>query len=370
MNVLVVGAGKSGQSAREFLERLGHSVTVFDKHVDFCVVSPGVKTSSEIDLAFAAGGKPKSVVAVTGTNGKTTVVNMIAAAVGKTGVLCGNVGVPATAVDLRGKTAIVEVSSFQLEIPPRNIRPDVAVVLNITQDHLERHGTMADYVRCKARLCADAKAVVLNFECRYCREIGADLNRRTDPPEIVWFSGGNHRDQNLAAVRAVCGLLGLGSRAVSRAEKYLAGTHGHRIETVAKIGAVEFINDSKATNIAATLAACESISKPINLILGGVPKGQDFRELFAKLPRHVRNVFVFGLASEKIIRAALAQDYDLWFEISRCRDLAEATTNAARAGEGERAVLLSPACSSFDMFLNYEDRGNHFKEIVKSFEIA
>ena len=440
--VLIIGAGKSGLAAQKFLLARGAAVYMLDDKAtetphatpntathgntlyDACVVSPGVplthpmvqrhrdRLMSELDLGFNFRRKifrrPK-IVAVTGTNGKTTTVNMINDAINgahdrangrrnaRASVLCGNVGIPVTSVtnELRTKTAVVEVSSFQLELPPRHFRPDIGVILNLTQDHLERHGTMEEYAKCKARI--GGRYLILNRDDEniYSHHFIWRSMRRIQP-HILWFSmkspvrgcyldgdiiythvrGKNakpafnlsefgetrpHMIQNILAVVLVCTLLRVPRDAVIAACR--ATTRPHRIELVAKRGGVEFYNDSKATNIASTVAACKCFDRDINLLLGGMGKGQDFTELFAELPSNVKNAYVFGRDADEIIAAAGD------FPVHKCVDLKDAVRRAAalpESGEpdGGRIVLFSPACSSFDMFKNYEHRGDEFKRLV------
>jgi len=377
MIVLVLGAGASGQSAKAFLESRGHDVTMYDDDAnglvlpqisacsfDMCVISPGVsihhplakkfkdRLISELDLGFSIRRKKSAkTVAVTGTNGKTTVVNMINKALGNKGVLCGNVGIPVTSVteELETKIAVTEVSSFQLEVEPRYFKPDISVILNVTQDHLDRHGTMEEYIACKSRI--SGKVNVLNKDC----PIVSQLNL----PNTVWFSGASHTEQNINAVLKVCELLGVDKETALQACNDTKIPH--RIEFVTKHGSTEFYNDSKATNIGSTLAACRSFDKPVHLILGGVGKGQNFYELFEKLPANVKSVFVMGESSDQIAEAAEEKGYKT---ITACNDLPDAVTRAMKVGDYDKIVLLSPACASFDMFKNYADRGEQFKKIV------
>ena len=336
-----MGAGKSGKSAKEFLENRGAEVELYGTHIDLVVASPGIRVTSELDLVDWS--KCRKVVGVTGTNGKTSVVTMLKNAIGDDAVLCGNVGVPVTEVakDLVGKIAIVEVSSFQLEIPPRNFKPDISVILNITQDHLDRHGNMEEYTKCKRRIIGKT-----HFE----------------------------NISNADAVRAVCQELKIKPEKVERAiREYETQNKAHRIEFVAQKGDTKFYNDSKATNIASTLFALAKLCgafpptpplndpKPtVNLILGGISKGQNFTELFTKLPNNVKNIFVFGAAREQIISCADPKKVGIY----KTKNLLDAVNLASKTPAD--IVLFSPACSSFDMFKNYEDRGNQFKQIVAS----
>jgi UDP-N-acetylmuramoylalanine--D-glutamate ligase len=338
MKVLILGSGQSGKSADEYLKSMGHETAVFGDRIDLCVTSPGIRVTGELDIA--PWHLCEKIVAVTGTNGKTSVVTMIARALGDRAVLCGNVGIPVTAVaeKLRGKIAVVEVSSFQLEIPPRNFKPDISVILNITQDHLDRHGSMKEYAACKRRI--RGKVHFQNIS-------------------------------NKSAVRKVCALLGVNGDVVERVIRdHETQNKPHRIEHVLTHKNTEFYNDSKATNIASTLFACKKLRRKntsINLILGGISKGQNFTELFEKLPPHVKNIFVFGRCADEIISAADPQKIG----IHKCENLTHAVKTAQQVlhswtiAAPRQIVLLSPACSSFDLFKNYEDRGEQFKNIVK-----
>ena len=333
MSILVLGGGKSGTSAKKYLEQQGKQVELFDKKIEYCVVSPGIKVVSELDLA--PWRLCDKIVAITGTNGKSSVVKMIAQVLGERGVLCGNIGIPVTSVakELKGKIAVVEVSSFQLEIPPRNFKPDISVILNISTDHLDRHGTMEDYIRCKKRIRGK-----IHFE---------------------YIS-------NEDAVLKVCTELGYKETHIKQVVKeYMESNKEHRIEFVTEYNGVKFYNDSKATNIASTLYACEKINQDVNLIIGGVSKVQNFTELIPNLPSHVKNVFVIGQATEEIFKAVKDKARGYF----KCKDLSDAVElaydmaleNKNTAGV---AVLLSPACSSFDMFNDFEHRGREFKSIV------
>jgi UDP-N-acetylmuramoylalanine--D-glutamate ligase len=359
VKVLILGNGISGKASKDFVESRGDKAEIYDGFVDLCVVSPGIKVISELDLAFT--GNYKKVIAVTGTNGKTTVVNMLKSVLGDDAVLCGNVGVPATSVakELENKIAIVEVSSFQLEIPPKYFKPDISIILNITQDHLERHGSMEEYIACKKRICGK-----INLICDT-----DPICKTLDMPNTIYFGGATHFEQNTNAVKKVCELLG-----IQKDIEYIYLPH--RIEHVATKGDVDFYDDSKATNIGAVQSAIKTfggdprtpkrggcpLNPTINLILGGIAKGQDFTTLFKDLPSTVKGAFVIGESSDEIISAAKG-----WGgKIVKCKTLKDAVVKAYKFGKGRRAVLLSPACSSFDMFKNYADRGDKFKAIVNN----
>lgn len=414
---LVLGAGASGLSAARFLRERGAVVGVYDnkrkdgipeaifvnedqitsEQFDYCVISPGFSINhpiarmfegriiSELMLGFTA--PHKKIVAITGTNGKTTVTNMLGAAARKHGVICGNVGVPVSSVsaEIAKKVAVTEVSSFMMEVD-MDFRPDISIILNITQDHLERHGTMDEYIKCKAKL-THAKKVILNYDCLNCRmfndgrafyfstskkvrgiyldgkNIVLDIGKR---PKVIFdidefCEDRPHQISNILAVILACTLLKISRKRILTA--CMGGKlHEHRMQDVGRIENVAFINDSKATNIAACLAACACFEGPINLLVGGITKGQNMTELFAGLPKQVEHVFAFGEGAEVIINAAKNIGFK---NILKFKLMKDAVLAAYKHGFGPRVVLLSPACASFDEFENYADRGRAFAEIVK-----
>jgi UDP-N-acetylmuramoylalanine--D-glutamate ligase len=415
--VLVLGAGKSGISSAKFLRERGAVVGIFDdgepecikeavyvrnqsqievEDFDFCVISPGVSMNHPVaqkfegriisELALGFSSPHKKIVAVTGTNGKTTVTNMIGEAVGDRGIICGNIGIPVTSVatEIAKKTAVTEVSSFMLETDS-DFSADIGVILNITQDHLERHGTMEEYIRCKGKL-AGSKQVVLNYDDLNCRvlndgrayyfstksavrgvylegdEIILNIKRKKAIFKLSEFREDRpHQISNILAVVLVCKLLG-----VRRKDIIKACTRGeereHRIQPVGTVGNITFVNDSKATNIAATLAACRCFQGPVNLLVGGMLKGQNATELFENLPSHIDQVFAFGKSADEIMDTAVGCGF---VRISKHKRMADAVRAATVQGLTPKVVLLSPACSSFDEFNGYSDRGNVFAQIVK-----
>ena len=315
---------------------------------------------------------------------------MIGGALGKCGVICGNVGVPVTgvSVEIARKTAVTEVSSFMLEADT-DFKPDIAVILNITQDHLERHGTMEEYIRCKAKLL-NAGKVILNYDCPNCRTLGNAKSLYFSTKTAVrgvYLDGGNiminlnrrskllfklksfredrpHQIENILVSVLVCRLLKVPRKNILEA---CAGgrVREHRIQHVGTVGSVSFVNDSKATNIASSLAACKCFSVPVNLLLGGLTKGQNFDEFFSKLPEQVDRVFIFGAGADEIAAAAGRCDFK---NTEKHKTMKEAVWAAFKHGFGPRVCLLSPACSSFDQFKNYADRGDVFAGLAR--EIA
>lgn len=432
--MLVLGAGKSGVSAVEFLRMHGAQVEVYDDkencpqpealEFDFCVISPGISIThpiaqqfcgrivSELSLGFQT--HHRKIVAVTGTNGKTTVVNMINEAVNsnrrlfaRRGILCGNVGVPVTSVtkELRSKTAVTEVSSFMMDPDVmqdvirgfKKFRPNIAVILNISQDHLERHGSMENYITCKASVAKHQRKkdyLVLNYDCENTRKLGecsgpqrvfyfstkarvrgiyidgkdVILNIKKYP-EII-FSVADfeeekpHQLANILATVLVGKLMHVSKQAILKA---CMGSRAreNRIQHIGTVGQVMFFNDSKATNTAASLAACNCFKSPVHLLLGGLPKGQNFDELFKDLPPQVEQVFCFGASREIIEQAARAAGF---MNITCVGTMVEAVRKAYETGKGPRVVLLSPACSSFDEFEDYQHRGRIFTEQVRQIE--
>jgi len=397
--VLVLGAGKSGLSAARFLRERGAVVGVYDdnrghsikdaifvqdvefEQFDWCVISPGVSKSHPIAKMF--DGKiftelsllqAKRSVGITGTNGKTTVTKLVAGACGV--VPIGNIGVPVSSRG-RQKLAVVEVSSFMTELDCPAF--DIGVILNMSEDHLERHGDIQEYIRCKKKLIENSRIGILNYDCEICRDLG-DENTLWFSKESVtngaYVAGGNiffrgkkifplsvfnedrpHMVENILAMVLICKLLKISNSRIVRAYRDQEAPK-HRIEHVGNVDNVMFYNDSKATNIASCLAACRVFKLPINLIVGGQVKGQDFSKLFKNLPGNIEQVFVYGSDKETILKHGGIE----------CRDLGHAVEMAFGHGTGPRIVLLSPACASLDEFKSYADRGEQFVRIIQSLE--
>ena len=441
--ILVLGAGASGVSAAKFLSQRGAVVGIYDdqskqsigeaifvkskecvefEKFDMCIISPGVSINhpiakmfvgriiTELDLGFSIkSGKGRAkvrpsrrpVVAITGTNGKTTVTKLIAKVLGKRAVMCGNVGVPVTSVaeQVRRKIAVTEVSSFMLE-GSTSFVADIGIVLNVTQDHLERHGDLQEYIRCKSRLAKVSRLRILNYDDEICRGMANDntLFFSIEHPvdgvflrgrDIVYRrskktqhgSGGKekivgnlddfaesrpHAIANILVTVLVCRLLKVQMRRVVWAYNQLRSGNA-RIQYVEHVGNVAFYNDSKATNVASCLAACRCFVMPTNLIIGGQTKNQNFEELFRKLPKTVEHVFCYGSGAVDIMAAAENMRFA---NITKCKDLTDATMSAFEHGVGARIVLLSPACASLDEFESYQHRGEMFTKVVKGLKDA
>ena len=440
--VLVVGLGKSGVASALFLKSRGARVTVSDskpeaelrqeillllehgiavetgghgdrtfRDQDLIVVSPGVpvdapqlvqarslgeKVIGEIELA--AHFLPGPIAAITGANGKTTTTSLtgeILAAAGIPVLVGGNIGTPAISfVDQATPDTwiVLEVSSFQLETIV-DFRPHIAVILNITPDHLDRHKTFANYINAKARIFENQgpedftvlnaddpttidlaeRTLAQRFLFSRKKEIavgafvrGAHIYFRDGhkEQEIMPLSEiplkGAHNLENVLAAISVGMLAGAQPAQIRSAVQNFKAVE-HRLEFVAKVAGVDYYNDSKATNVDATIKALESFPANIHLILGGKDKGSDYTVLNDLLRARVKRVYTVGAAAAKIeshIQSAA--------EIDHAETLENAVQRAAASAVSGDIVLLAPACSSFDQFQNYEHRGSVFKDAVRS----
>ncbi|MFZ5899734.1 UDP-N-acetylmuramoyl-L-alanine--D-glutamate ligase [Desulforudis sp. 1088] len=441
LNVLVVGAGKSGRAASRFLVSKGARVTLTDAkgadafagiqeeapgvelvlgaypqvepgRWDLVVVSPGVPVTVEPVTAARAAGIPvigelelawrfcrAPVVAITGTNGKTTTTALVGEVfrhAGKNTLVAGNIGVPFISGVERygpGDVVVLEVSSFQLETAP-TFRPRVAAILNITPDHIDRHRSLEAYIEAKAAifknqtpddytvlnyddpitaaLASRCSGQVIFFSRRHRLEQGIYLQEgqimtagsrgsyRICPAGSLRIPGG-HNLENALAAAAAAWVMGVRPDVIGEA---LTGFRGvpHRLEEVGMVNGVRYINDSKGTNPDAAIKALEAFREPIVLIAGGRNKGNSFQEFAARFPGRVRALVVLGESAEDIARAAREQGLE---RILRAADLKDAVRLSRDNAEPGDVVLLSPACASWDMFKSYEERGDLFREIVK-----
>ena len=380
----------------------------------------GVRIIGELELAYQAvrrgeeGSPPRAArktdfLAVTGTNGKSTTSTLLyemARSSGSQAVLAGNIGDALTEVlfGAEGRkgcgpdSIVVEVSSFQLETID-TFRPAAASILNITPDHMDRYPSMAEYIDAKCRIFLNQGAddfLVLNADDPISREVVAKGGKRWaggNAPELFFFSRkrevkgaflkdgricfnapgvpstfnlrpsdfkirGVHNVENAMAASLMALLAGYGADAVSKTLENFSGLE-HRVELVREKGGVKFINDSKGTNVAAVVKSIESFPEPVILIAGGRDKDGDFTELRDLVRDRVKALVLIGEAGEKI-RKALGDIRDPFME----EDLGKAVKRAERLASPGDVVLLSPACASFDMFRNFEDRGRQFKKAV------
>ena len=355
----------------------------------------GVPIRSEIELAsrFLRG----RLIAITGSNGKTTTTSLlghILAASSKPVIVAGNIGTPliARVDESNDKTiTVAEVSSFQLELID-SFRPDISVLLNLTPDHLDRHASFEDYARAKVRIFenqTERDAAVINADDPAAAE------RAPSRPQILWFSRkkrvatgaylqadqiifrregediallnrsriglrGAHNLENVLAAASAAFLAGATPAEIAAAVHSFPGVE-HRLEFVAEISGVSFFNDSKATNVDATMKALDAFPRGLLVILGGKDKGSDYSPLIPLLRERAELVLLIGAASEKI-----AAQLGSWVPFERAGTLERAVAMASeRAREGD-TVLLAPACASFDQFQDYEHRGRVFKQLVRA----
>jgi UDP-N-acetylmuramoylalanine--D-glutamate ligase len=440
--VLVVGLGKSGLSAAMFLRAQGARVTVSDtrsavalaneipalldagimvesgghglltfRRQDLIVISPGVPMDTpevkqakafglpvigELELAsrFLQG----QVVAITGSNGKTTTTTLLGKIFSDAGLATlvgGNIGLPV--IDLVAKstpetTSVLEVSSFQLETV-EEFHPHIAVVLNITPDHLDRHGSFENYAAAKTRITerqGPDDFLVLNAEDKAAQMVALKTKA-----QIYWFSGrrpikqgafvygesivflaregakaepvmpvseihlkGSHNVENVLAAVCAARLAGISAEMIRSAVTSFKAVE-HRLELVKSLNGVEFYNDSKATNVDASMKALASFSGGIHLILGGKDKDSDYSLMAELLKERVKAVYTIGTAAEKIERQLHGV-----VKMVQAETMQTAVSEAAKAAVSGDVVLLSPACSSFDQFENYEHRGRVFRQFV------
>jgi UDP-N-acetylmuramoylalanine--D-glutamate ligase len=355
----------------------------------------GLPVWSEMELAFRLSRSPW--VAITGTNGKTTTTTLVAElfkAAGRPFLLGGNIGEAlcdkVTTVNM-GTTVVAEVSSFQLD-DVETFRPRVAVVTNITPDHLNRYQGMAEYIASKARIFKNQRAgdtLVLNamdpVVATYARECQAQVlwfTRQDEPQDGAWVRQGRvklklpgageqdvmaeseigirgpHNLENALAALLAGAASGLPLEAMARALREFKGVE-HRLEPCGEIKGVRFINDSKGTNVDSVDKALQSFDGPIHLILGGRDKAGDFTALSTLISKNVAALYLIGEAADKI-----DSQVGKLKPSRRVKDLREAVTVALRAARPGDYVVLSPGCASFDMFENYEQRGRIFKEEV------
>ena len=441
MKILVVGAARTGRAASRFLARRGAVVTLVDRSPEesfpglrdelepmgvhlkfgphredsFCsaqgiVLSPGVPLELEplreprargipvvAEIELASWFLDGPILAITGTNGKTTTTTLVGMALklwGRRVFVGGNLGNPLiNALELLPppEMAVVEVSSFQLEAIQR-FKPRVAALLNVTEDHLDRHPDLHSYARAKARIFENqgkGDVAVVNLDDPEAlralppspaMEVWGFSLGPADSAQAVWRGtaiqirlpagdmevpcagsglSGPHGAQNLMAACLSVMAVGCPLESFLTAMRTFSGLE-HRMERVGEIRGVRFINDSKATNVGAVIPALEACDRPVVLIAGGKYKGIDFTPLRDPVRRKARAVVLLGEAAERLAHALNGT-----VPLRRVRDMDDALAAALGLAEPGDVVLLSPACSSFDQYRDYEERGNHFKEAFR-----
>ena len=433
MKALVVGYGISGKSAKKLLKKMGYKVTVIEDDksekyyklrdrlfigLSLIVVSPGVKPDCEIILkakenkirvvgefelgAYQVFGK---TIAITGTNGKTTVTTLtheIIKSQEKDCFIGGNIGIPVSSfaykTTAKSKT-ILEVSSFQLETIDK-FKPHIAAILNISKDHLNYHKTIDNYIKAKLNIFknqdekdylilnkddqllmrqdfSSCKAQIYYFstknKCKGCYEKGGNIyffdGKNTTlimKTEDVCLIGKHNLENALAAI--LSGVLsGITPENIANCVHNFKGLE-HRLEYVAKKENVTFINDSKGTNNSSTIVAMNAIKEQTTLILGGSDKGYEFDELFVNMPLNIKRIIAIGETKHKIIKASKKYKKCDNYLASTMKEAVPLAYKLTKTTGG--VVLLSPACASFDMFKSYEERGKVFKKLVKRLKLT
>ena len=394
MNAVVLGAGRSGIAAASLLRGEGWNATILDgadlwpenASFDLCVVSPGVPLShawqvearrlgvpvvSELQLGaerFASmGGK---MLAVTGSKGKSSVVKLVADALG--GVPCGNYGMPLCGVALRRREqgtmpqwAVVEVSSFQMEttvLPPDTF--EAAAILNLQEDHLDRHGTKDVYHALKRHLLDFAKVRIVGADVECANAV------RTDDSHCGVMLAGSYFDNPILRTNGMCAIsllraTGLSDGSIRSAFERFEPLP-HRMQSIGAVNGVEWIDDSKATSLAALVAGVTMAAarrpcgnRNVHLIAGGLPKGDDPAMAVAVLAKHVRKAYLIGACAQAFA--------DAWRDAVPCEvcgTLEKAVVVAAQDAMPTECVLLSPGAASFDQFKSYGERGERFFEAM------
>jgi UDP-N-acetylmuramoylalanine--D-glutamate ligase len=391
------------------IETGGHSEKIL-KGTDLIILSPGIEPDipvlkkatlkgipvlSEVEIAWQLLKTP--LIAITGTNGKTTTTTLIGEIIKNSGrevQVAGNIGTPLTSIvgkiSSRG-IVVAEISSFQLETIDK-FKPWISLILNITPDHLDRYPNMNEYIKAKERvfenqdaenflilnaddplassMAGKAKCRVVFFSRRKKLKQGIfvkdnniislldDKPQFSCPVDSIKLPGPHNLENVLAAVAAAL-LSGVVHKAIKKTISSFNGVE-HRLELIGEIEGVKFFNDSKATNVDSTLKALESFQQPIILIAGGRDKGSPYLPLKDLVAQKVKALVLLGEAAGKIKR-----ELENYSRVYMVRDLKDAVQTSARLAVKGDIVLLSPACSSYDMFKNYEQRGREFKKFVR-----
>lgn len=446
---VVLGLARSGQAVAKLLNKYGVRVTINDRkakedcpeadelekegirvicggHPDFLIhpnlafvvknpgipyhIPPlqkaeqlGIEVITEVEIAYYL--LRTAMIGITGSNGKTTTTTWVGHMLAEAGIkyaVAGNIGIPlceAVEENTDSEWIVSELSSFQLK-GTRAFRPDIACVLNISETHLDYHGTMEDYIASKTKLVKrqlPEDTAVLNWDDPVCRKMAEHTAARRMPfslkgpldygvyldegmivyrapsglPEVVLPADrlgipGKHNIQNALAATAIAVSAGVPIAVISHTLERFAGVE-HRLERVRDWQGILFYNNSKATNITSTVTAIDSFDSPIVLIAGGLDRGADFSEMIPCLKERIKAVISLGETAGAIHAAAQAANVDA-LEMIEAKDpqtaIETAVQAAARLAEPGDIVLLSPSCASWDMFRNFEERGNMFKQAV------
>lgn len=413
-NIIIVGLGESGKQASRLAAGRGDTVFIteikdnagvrkiadsllkdklvlrqnieigshskrFIKEADLMVISPGVRSDSlpvklaeergipvisELELAYSVCRAP--IIAVTGTSGKTTVTTLIGEMLRRQGldaIVCGNIGNPLSGEIKKIKDdsiVVTEVSSFQLE-RIKDFKPEVSIILNISENHLDRHRDMEEYISVKSRIFFNQgkdNIVFLNGKDKILRQISHSIKARVEFfDEYKDFKNRlNIENDDFLAAMAVSSCKGVTEDVMLSVISGFKGIE-HRLEHVLEINGIGFINDSKATTISSVRWALESLNGRLILIMGGKYKGGEFSKLKGLIKEKAICIMAIGEAAPRIKR-----ELGMMTDIFEAETLQKAVRNAfEKAGRGDK-VLLSPGCSSFDMFRDYEERGRVFKE--------
>lgn len=443
-NILVVGLGITGVSALKTLEKLGANIYLYDsksesdlreyldkvgdislvkylagekpvlKDIDLILKSPGVPPDiSLLDEAREIGieiitdlemyyriKSGKNMIAITGTNGKTTTTILTAELFKKAGYntyIAGNIGIGIldNVFDIKDEDIlIVEASSFQLE-DTVDFKAHISAIVNISPDHISWHGDFQNYINSKKKILINQDKddyTILNYDDKLLREIGESLNSNT-----IWFSvnealeegafieddwivlrkncdtkkiikideiqiPGKHNLENVLTSLCIASIMGLSIESIGEALRGFKGVE-HRIEYVMTKEDISFYNDSKGTNPESTIKAIEALDKPIILIAGGYDKGSDFDELIDSFKGKVKGLVLLGETRDKIKKSAIKKGFN---RVHLVDDMDQAVNLSYKLGKSGDIVLLSPACASWGMYSNFEERGKDFKNIVES----
>lgn len=428
---VIVGLGKTGVSCARFFSAKGADYSVLDDDPSTerlaelnainptafsggiiesellsahqLVLSPGVSPGKEEIREAVAAGVPVTgdveifshevkspMIAITGSNGKSTVTRLVGHLLKACGYkvgIGGNLGNPC--LDLLGENPdfyVIEISSFQIDTAS-SLPCEVATVLNLTPDHMNRYASVNEYYQSKASIFSNCKIAVVNRDTNYKFEtgtsklvtFGSDLPKNQNEYGLIEENGlwlargkrklvgvddlairGKHNALNALAALAICHSLGLSDNDMIAPITEFQGLE-HRCEWIGQFDGIDFYNDSKSTNISSTLAAIEGLGKDLKniiLILGGQSKEADFSQLNTVIGKYVKNVLVYG-QDARLIEGALDQ------QVTLCSDLEDLISTAMRIGEKQNLVLFSPGCASFDMFSGFEERGEKFKSEVR-----